>query len=156
MINPPSYPPSTFHILLLTRAEKTQNASEESGIFFKNDAVEIMLECWRHLMTGRFCPFFVQFLLYKSQQTLWKLSPASWKTFCSRSQVSKQQKRLRAELTAQPRHLHCSQTPTIPNTLLRDLFFLILGIVAVSPVMACNSRLLLGVSTFLCLYSVCL
>lgn len=34
--------------------------------------------------------------------------------------------------------------------------FFVLGFVTASPVMACNSRLLLGVSTFLCLYSVCL
>ena len=80
----------------------------------------------------------------KSQQTLWNSSPASFgNDFVSA---------VWGVLTAQPRHRNYHQ-PRHPTAW--PLFF-ILGFVTASPVMVCNSRLLLGVSTFLCLYSVCL
>lgn len=113
-----------------------------------------MLDCWRHLMNGCFCLFLCNYFVQVSANTAEFIARHRGKHFVAA--VRPERKSFRAELTAQPRRHHYNRTPTNPNTHTAWPLFFILGFVTVSPVMACNSRLLLGVSTFLCLYSVCL
>lgn len=97
------------------------------------------------------CFCFCVITLYKSQQTLWN------------SITSILENILFPQSGQFQSGVNCPTPPSSlpPNThrpkhsTAWPLFF-ILGFVTVSPVMVCNLRLLLGVSTFLCLYSVCL
>lgn len=149
MINPPPPLFPTLSVLLL-RAEKGPNVCSESGMFKEichwNHAW-LLQACdeWVFLSPLCVCVYMCVSVitLYKSQQTLWNSSAASWKTFCF-STVRAKHPASAAATTTNPKH------PTAWPP------FFILGFVTASPVIVCNSRLLLGVSTFLCLYSVCL
>ena len=140
VINPPA------HLLLRPPCTRVDESTEElkcvlrvRDVFKKNDAAENHVEglWWMGVFVCFWCNYSIQ---VSANTTEFIIGILQNRLFPQRG--------LKAKKSFQAHRHHPKHPAAWP------LFF-VLGFVTASPVMACNSRLLLGVSTFLCLYSVC-